>query len=138
MKIQVRDMTKHLRLFNTMIEGELFKNISYMKKPELEKNFNKYFKAEDYKGKTIYMPQWKGKINLPGNVTREKFHAIAPKGGMRMRTKAKKEAEKKEEPPKKRKILIKKKPVEKYESKKSNAADPAVKAKIDKLRKKGR
>ena len=55
-----------------------------------------------------------------------------------MKTKAKKEAEKKEEPPKKRKILIKKKPVDKYESKKSNAADPAVKAKIDKLRKKGR
>ena len=94
MKIQVRDMTKHLRLFNTMIEGELFKNISYMKKPELEKNFNKYFKAEDYKGKTIYMPQWKGKINLPRTVTREKFHAIAPKGGMK--TKAKKKVEKKE------------------------------------------
>ena len=94
MKIQVRDMTKHLRLFNTMIEGELFKNISYMKKPELEKNFNKYFKAEEYKGKTIYMPQWKGKINLPRTVTREKFHAIAPKGGMK--TKAKKKVEKKE------------------------------------------
>ena len=78
MKLQVRDMTKHLRLFNTMLESKLFKNISYMKKPELEKNFNKYFKAEEYKGKTIYYPQWKGKLNLLSAVIRKKFHEIAP------------------------------------------------------------
>ena len=78
MKLQVRDMAKHLRLFNTMIEGSLFKNISYMKKPELEKNFNKYFKAEEFKGKTIYYPQFKGKLNLLPPLIREKFHKIAP------------------------------------------------------------
>jgi len=124
-----------------MIEGELFKNISYMKKPELEKAISKYFKAEEYKGKTIYVPKLKKKINKKLSDLKDRFHAIAPKGGIK--TKAKKEEEKKEEkkeePPKRKRMIIKnKKPKEKLESKKSNAADPAVKAKIDKLRKKGR
>ncbi len=95
MKLQVRDMTQHLRLFNTMVEKQLFKKISYMKKPELVANMKKYFTETQHKGETIYVPKLDEKIKL--SELKEKFYQIAPKENRNKKKEAPKKVEKKED-----------------------------------------
>lgn len=79
----VRDMTAHLRMFNNLVRDELFKNVSYSKKPDLVKEMKKYFVTKEHikdgQKKLIFVP--KKNINLKINISDDKladmFHKVS-------------------------------------------------------------
>ncbi len=87
-KLKVRDMTKHLRLFNEMVKDKIFQKISTSKKSELLPQMRKYFRVirhlKDGQVRTVFVPKKNinFKIDISDKDLADRFHGLQyPKFG---------------------------------------------------------